>query len=234
MKPVLIVKTGETYPFISGPYGDFDQMIIQRSGRSNRHFNVCSPFIGDSLPEPAGFSGIIITGSHDMVTDNRDWSRRIEKWVLNVLDKKIPLLGICYGHQLMARAAGGMVGNNPSGMEFGTVNITLSPEASKDSLFNSFPIVFKAQACHTQSVLRLPPKAILLASSAMDRHHAFILGDNAWGVQFHPEFDDHIMRLYIDAFSTALDRQDTGVKGLTETVEPTPKSEDVLKIFVNL
>ncbi|MDZ7339705.1 MAG: glutamine amidotransferase, partial [candidate division KSB1 bacterium] len=153
--------------------------------------------MGEPLPEYDEISAIVITGSHAMVTDHADWSERTAAWLPGAIARKIPTLGICYGHQLLAYALGGKVADNPNGVAFGTRVITLLASARQDPLFSILPEMVQVQTTHTQSVVQLPPGATLLATHAMDPNHAFVIGDCCWGVQFHPEFDADIVRRYI-------------------------------------
>jgi GMP synthase (glutamine-hydrolysing) len=88
---------------------------------------------------------------------------------------------------------GGEVGDNPNGLEVGTVAVYLNGAAHDDRLLAGFPSPIRVHAWHTQSVTRLPTAARRLAWSDMDAHHVYVVGDRVWGVQFHPEFDADIM-----------------------------------------
>jgi len=143
----------------------------------------------------------------------------------------IPLFGICYGHQLLARAAGGAIGFHPQGTEFGTVQVHLLPQCTDDPLFRSLPRTFPAQATHSQTVLRLPPEARLLAFNTHEPHQAFRIGECAWGVQFHPEYTAETMRSYIEADADRLASVGMDVPELLQAVEETPTAALVLKNF---
>src|SRR5690606_14497497 len=106
---------------------------------------------GDGLPSREGFAGVIVTGSAAMVTDRHDWSEQAAAWLRDAAHAGLPLLGICYGHQLIAHALGGKVGPNEVGREMGTVCIHLQPAAKDDPLFAGVPRSFAAQATHLQS-----------------------------------------------------------------------------------
>jgi GMP synthase (glutamine-hydrolysing) len=145
-----------------------------------------------------------------------------------------PLLGICYGHQLLARAAGGQVGFHPSGKEIGTVQIRLLPDSADDALFMTVPQSFRAHVTHSQTVLRLPSEAVRLAANGHEPNHAFRIGDSAWGVQFHPEYDTGIMRSYIMEQSDELTPMCVDIPGLLGSVVETPAAARTLKNFMRI
>ncbi|MGO4779447.1 glutamine amidotransferase, partial [Lysobacter sp. 2RAB21] len=139
---------------------------------------------GEQLPSREGFAGAIVTGSGAMVTDRAPWSERSADWLREAAHAHLPLFGICYGHQLLAHALGGEVGNHPGGREMGTIGLEPPTSAEHDPPFRGLPSQFPAQATHLQTVLRAPDGATVLARSAHDACHAFRWGDHAWGVQF--------------------------------------------------
>src|SRR3546814_6422229 len=118
-----------------------------------------------------------------MVTERLDWSERSAQWLGDAARAGLPVMGICYGHQLLAHALGGEIGDNPAGRQMGTIELELQPAAAGDPLFAGLPQRFPAQATHLQSVLRAPEGATLLASSELDAFHEFRWGEAAWGVQ---------------------------------------------------
>lgn len=186
---------------------------------------------GDPLPSAAECAGIIITGSHSFVTDEVPWSVELEKWIPSLLDAGIPIFGICYGHQLLARAAGGYVDFHPQGKEIGTARVHLLPDCAQDVLFRSLPQAFPAHVTHSQSVVRLPPEATRLAFNTYEPHHAFRIEDCAWGVQFHPEYNAEIMRCYIKEDAASLESLGLNVPELLHAVEETPIAAQTLRNF---
>lgn len=209
MKNLYIVKCGSTFKTISDDFKDFEDWIIDKLENKNRNIFVIDVQKSSSLPTLSKDDCVIVTGSHSMVTNEEAWSLEVEKWFPKLIDDEIPLLAICYGHQLLAKSLGGVSTYHESGMEIGTVEINLDENAKNDIIFSKLNNSFKAHTIHSQTVLELPKNAIRLASNNHDKNHAFKVGSCAWGVQFHPEFDKNIMNLYINEVSKEkeLDKQ---------------------------
>lgn len=231
MKPILIIKTGSTYPEISNARGDFEDWIMAGMGLDRKQFLIVDVSLREALPDYGEISGIAITGSHAMVTDHADWNERTSEWLAGAVERNIPMLGICYGHQLLAYALGGKVTNNPNGLEFGTAEVTLTEAAPSDPLFSFLPAKVFFQVSHTQSVIQLPPGAELLAYNKMDENHAFRIGDACWGVQFHPEFDLDIARRYIAQERDYLLAKGLQPDELMKNCFETPFGKEFLKRF---
>jgi GMP synthase (glutamine-hydrolysing) len=143
-------------------------------------------------------------------------------------------LGICYGHQLLAAAMGGRVKDNPNGRQFGTVEVSLRTAAEADPLFAGLASPCRLHVTHTQSVVSLPPRARRLASSARDPHLAFAVGECAWGVQFHPEYDRQIVCHYIEAHRHVLAAQGDDPDRLIAECADTPDGAAVLRRFAQI
>lgn len=224
-KLILIISAGSSFAEITSRYGDFGQWIASGLGEHNvQYLNATT----EPLPEPATLAGAVISGSHAMVTDREPWSEALAAWIRQASAKGLPLLGICYGHQLIAHALGGQVGFRPDGIELGSHLIELKQAASSDPLFSKLPDTFAANLVHAQSVDKLPPQAILLGSSAGDRHQCYRVGTHVWGVQFHPEFNETVMQLYIDLL-----RRDGKISpAMQASVTATPSAAELLKYFV--
>ncbi|SAK72856.1 glutamine amidotransferase class-I [Caballeronia pedi] len=196
VKPILIVLTGRTFPSISRSNGDFDNWIASGLGEGVEYCCLDAR-LARELPSPLDFSGVIVSGSHAMVTDRAHWSEQLGQWLKICVETAVPVLGICYGHQLLAHALGGHVDNHPAGIEIGTKSVELLESASRDPLLKGLPKKFPAHLVHCQSVLGLPDGAISLARSEHDLHQAFRFGPCAWGLQFHPEFSTSAMNGYL-------------------------------------
>jgi GMP synthase (glutamine-hydrolysing) len=231
---IVIVKTGDTFADLIGSFGDFENWIRQGLGVGDNHVRVVNAPAFEPLPDPGTFSGAVITGSHAMVTRNLDWSLALEAWLLPVVTAGVPVLGICYGHQLLAKAMGGRVDFHPEGLEIGTTPISLTGDALSDPLFQGLPPVFNAHTCHSQTVLALPPGAVILAENAHDPHHAFRLGRAAWGIQFHPEYTPDIMAGYIRNMSPMIQALGKNPAQVQQQVSDTPEAGRLLARFAGL
>ncbi len=140
--------------------------------------------------------GIIVSGSPLSVTDRAPWMLELGDDLLRVAAQGTPVLGVCLGHQLLARAAGGEVVQNPRGREIGTVRVQLTEAGRKDVLFASWadrPEI-EVQATHLDAVDPLPPGAQVLASNENTAAQAYRLSETVAGVQFHPELWAEAMR----------------------------------------
>lgn len=231
MKPLLIVKTGSTFAELIPQMGDFEAWICRTASSTTRPVVTWDAQKHSTLPDPLAFAGIVITGSHAMVTDRAPWSEALVPWLRHLVELELPVLGICYGHQLLAHALGGEVDFHPVGMEIGTVSIATTAEAALDPLFGALPPSFAAHTVHSQSVTRLPQKAVLLAHNAFEPHHAFRIGACAWGVQFHPEFDAAAMQGYIAHTTAPLAAKGLDAVALSARVGPTPEAHALLARF---
>lgn len=152
-----------------------------------------------------GYDGVIFGGSSDFDFDGgrveSDPARlmayvilsRVKNMISHALAEGLPLLGICYGHQLIANMYGGKVGNDKEQSKFGSYEIQLTEAGKRDSLFKDMPGSFIAQYAHKDSVTQLPAGATSLASSKGCKFSALRYGTRAYTTQFHPEvtrFDD--------------------------------------------
>jgi GMP synthase (glutamine-hydrolysing) len=234
MKPLAIFKLGSTYSELVRSQGDFTDWIARACGLETARLTVVDAVDGAPLPSTDGLKGAILTGSHHYVTDREPWSEGVSDWIRRAVAGGLPLLGICYGHQLIAQAMGGLAGANPTGLEFGTVAVTTTAGAVRDPLFHSLRPKFHAHTCHAQTVLRLPAGATLLAFSRRDAHQAFRIGKTCWGVQFHPEFNESATAYYIDQYQAPLAEQGSDPEALHARLKPTPRSLTLLAAFATL
>ena len=141
------------YEVITEQSGDFEQWIVNGLGDHPFEVIVVDPRNTDVFPAIESVAGAIITGSHSMVTDREPWSENLASWLRSAVSGNTPILGICYGHQLLAHAMGGGVNYHPKGIELGTVPICLTSEAKDDPLFHSLPNSYHFVYCMLYEVI---------------------------------------------------------------------------------
>jgi len=230
----LIVKTGSTLPELAARRGDYEDWIRDGLRAEPSQVTVAPVDRGAALPEAGEYDGVVVTGSSALVSDRRPWSERTAAWLAGVVEAGIAVLGICYGHQLLAHALGGRVGPNPRGREIGTARVELRPEAGQDELLAGSGPALSVQTTHVESVLDLPPGARCLGASHADPHHVIAIGRRCWGLQFHPEFDEDIMRAYLRARSTVLAAEGLEPGRLLADVQPSPDGPALLARFAEI
>jgi GMP synthase (glutamine-hydrolysing) len=231
MKQVVIVKLGSTMDHLAQRRGDFEDLIRAGLAIDDSRVRVVDPIAGEQLPDPELVAGAVLTGAHASVLSREPWSERTAAWLPELIAAGVPLLGICYGHQLLALALGGQVGRMAE-PEFGTVTVELTPEAQADPLFTGLPSRLQVQSTHTDCVTELPPAAVRLAANPADRNQAFAVPPASWGVQFHPEFDADVVRTYIRDWQSLLCLEDA--EALAEAVTEAPESRTILHRFTRM
>mgnify|MGYP000504206855 FL=1 len=136
-----------------------------------------------NLPDHTEFDGVVVTGSRSSVYWDEAWIPPLIDYVAEAADAGLPVLGVCYGHQVVAEALGGRV----AGMDEFEIGYNEVRHRGDDELFAGIDEAFTVFTTHGDTVVELPPSATLLAENDHGVH-AFRDG-HCWGVQFHPEYD---------------------------------------------
>ncbi len=234
MPRLLIVQPGQKLTALDGVAGDFGDWVAQGLGIAPADAPIVRIDLGEPLPVLDGASAVVVTGSAAMVTDAAPWMAPTAAWLRRAHERRIPILGICFGHQLLAWALGGRVAYNPRGVEVGTVEVELSAAACQDPLFGGLSGPLKLHVSHRQSVVELPPGAVHLARSRMEPNHAFVIDGHAWGVQFHPEFTAPVVAGYIEHYRAMLKEQGEDAERLHRSVTDEGPGPYILRRFAAL
>lgn len=235
VRPLLIVKTGATLPELACRLGDFEDWISETLGPGSAPIRVCRVDEEGALPPPDAVAGVVVTGSPAMVSHRHPWSEQTAFWLRLVVERGVPVLGICFGHQLLAHALGAPVGPNPKGREMGTVLFRPTEAARLDPLLSSLPVEAGVQATHLEAVLEPPIDAVVLGVTRRDPCHAFRVVDRpAWGLQFHPEMTAEMLRAYVTARSQTLVAEGWDPATILESIEETPWGRRIMRRFRDL
>ena len=137
-----------------------------------------------AVPDAASWQGLILLGGPMSVNDDLRYLRVEEQIIRDAVAARVPMLGICLGAQLLARAMGAAVRRNPVS-EIGWFDLCFTDAAQRDPLFAGLN---RETVFHWHGeTLDLPQGAELLASSDLCRNQAFRWGDRVYGLQFHLE-----------------------------------------------
>jgi GMP synthase (glutamine-hydrolysing) len=226
---LTVLVTGDPVPNVERSRGSFTALIRETLGGAWAGELVVLDARRGELPSKSETQALVITGSPESVASRLPWILDAERAAAEVVRAGVPTLGICFGHQLLGQALGGVVEANPAGREMGTVELELSGD---DPLFVGVKAPFMANMSHRDSVTRLPPGARVLGKSRLEPNAVVRFGPRAWGVQFHPEFDGEVMRGYIEARRPALTAE--GVDPDALAAHDAPDAAEVLRAFARL
>jgi GMP synthase (glutamine-hydrolysing) len=228
---ILLVKCGTASPAVRLAHGDYDRWFLRALAPAGVRLEVVEAHAGAPLPPGGGRAdAVLATGSPRSVCERAPWMLRAGEWLRERAERGTPVLGVCFGHQLLADAFGGAIAPSPLGREIGTVGCELTVAGREDPLFDGVAPAFDVQATHEDEVRTLPAGAELLATNAASRVQAFRIGARIRAVQFHPELDAAGMAAMISARASLLGGE--RVRALLAGVRPAPAGARILRNFV--
>lgn len=176
-----ILQTGEAPDVLSHQTGDYPDMfrqLLKDHGFSFRTFRVLDMEFPATVHDCDGW---LITGSRHGAYEDHPFIPPLEEFIRQTLAEGVPLVGICFGHQIIAQALGGRVERFAGGWAVGPTTYDFGGE----------PVTLNAW--HRDQVTRAPEGAEVVASNAFCTHAALLYGDRAFTVQAHPEFRDEFI-----------------------------------------
>lgn len=231
MAPILLLKVGGKDAPIINVIGDYE-MWFQRV-IPNEVLGVVD--LRDEKPLwPKDFAAVIIMGSPHSVYADLPWLPSALDAVSDLLKKDIPVLGVCFGHQMICSVRGGQVTKSDKGYEVGTVKLRATPEGLADPLFGP---LFKNEEMlvnesHGDSVAVLPEETIILAENDHDSFQALRHSEKVWSVQFHPEIGLTEAKAVMEDYRPSLEAKGLKVDRLIETARETPEARSLIQHFV--
>ena len=163
---------------------------------------VCRPWAGDALPtDVAAYAAVVVLGGSMGADDDvsHHWIGPVKQLVRDAVADDVPLLGICLGHQLIASALGGTVVRNPRGQQVGVLDLGWLAGAADDALVGEVaggPA--RGVQWNDDIVVELPDGAVALAQTPSEEVQVVRYGARAWGVQLHPEVDEHVLKSWAE------------------------------------
>lgn len=180
---VVLLQTDQVLERFQPEHGDYPAMFSAVLDAPDVDVEVVD--VRERIPAPCSAEGYVITGSRHSVYDDLPWIAPLADFLRIEIDAGKKVVGICFGHQLLAHFFGGEVGPARVGWEVGVKETEIcapqpwmKPAASTVNLISS----------HKDQVLRLPEGAVITARSPDCRVAGFALGDNVITFQGHPEF----------------------------------------------
>jgi GMP synthase (glutamine-hydrolysing) len=206
--PLLLFQLGEAPEAVRRVHGHFASWY-ERALATSLHGH--DGRAGGRGPEPRDFAGVVITGSSASLTRPEPWMDDACDFVLRAADAGVPILGVCFGHQLIGRAFGAAVAANPRGWEIGTHAVELTDAGRRDPLFAGLGPSLRVNLSHEDHVAPGAAELTVLAGNPHTPLQAIAVADHVRGLQFHPEITGAIVAGYIDARRPVLSGLDPDV-----------------------
>lgn len=176
----------------------------------------------------SGHDGFLITGSPASVHDLDPWLPQLFALIREAVDAGVPLFGACFGHQAIALALGGAVGNNPNGWVFGTTTTEVTHPAP---WMEAGPI--RQYAAHIEQVTRLPEGAEITSENPDCPVGGFVIGRKVFTTQYHPEMSHAFISALVEELADQKPPEviDAARASLVEEAENAPVRRWIMDFF---
>jgi len=187
---------------------------------------------------PEDMAGVILGGSGEtyLSRDEADypWLEQVKMYIQKVINSDIPVLGVCFGMQLIAKMNGARVVKEEGKGECGGYKIMLTENGKLDELMSAVPEQYTAHLGHQEIVTDVPDIFVHLAEGEVVKWQAMRLkGKRVWGVLFHPELNEVRMKERVNMYRNyAANPED--VDATLATCTTTPYSQKILEQFCTL
>ncbi|MBA1197820.1 amidotransferase [Pseudomonas shirazensis] len=196
---ICILETDVLRPELTAQYQGYGRMFEQlflRQSVNQAEFRVYNVMNGDYPPEGERFDAYLVTGSKADSFGDDPWIQTLKAYLLKLYERGDKLLGVCFGHQLLALVLGGKAERADRGWGVGVHRYTLAAHAPwMDPQVTELTLLIS----HQDQVTQLPKGATVIASSDFCPNAAYHVGDQVLCFQGHPEFVHDYSRALLDA-----------------------------------
>jgi GMP synthase-like glutamine amidotransferase len=187
MQNLGILACGQVREDLVADHGEYPGMFTRllQTAAPNLTTTAYRIYAGEYPASLDAHDAYLISGSRFSVYDDDPWIRRLEDFVRALYAARIPTVGICFGHQMMARALGGVTEKAPQGWGIGkhVAQILRTPAWMQPAVPE-----YGVFVSHQDQVTHLPPAAERLATSTHCPNSMFVVDNVFLGIQGHPEF----------------------------------------------
>ena len=204
-----LLQTGHMADEIVAVVGDYPELyrrLLEPEGLRLTPWAVVDGVFPDNATEAEGW---LISGSKHGAYETHDWIPPLEALIREIHSAGVPLVGICFGHQIIAKALGGQVEKYAGGWAVGR---HVYDWQGDEVVLNAW---------HQDQVTALPPGAEVVASSPFCDYAALTYGDKAFSVQAHPEFDREATRMLLEVRAPGVVPDDRIAEAMEELDRPT-------------
>lgn len=171
-----ILQAGHSPEVLFPEFDDYGELFVKLLSGHGFEFQIWS-VVDNEFPASIGDAdGWLITGSRHGVYEDHDWIAPLTELIRDIYAKGSPMVGVCFGHQIIAQALGGTVEKFDGGWSVGRVEYQLEGERTA------------LNAWHQDQVVKIPDGAKVIGSSDFCKNAALVYDNRAWTIQPHPEF----------------------------------------------
>lgn len=178
-----ILQTGRVPDEMISEYGDYDQIYMDLLGGRGFEFDVYAALDGELPKTVSAADGWIITGSKYSAYGEYDWIEPLEGFLRVAYEDGVPIIGVCFGHQILAQALGGRVEKFPDGWSVGATDYVVKGSETPQTVM----------AWHQDQITKLPKGAVVTGKSDFCKYAMLAYGNKAISIQAHPEFTPSFM-----------------------------------------